>query len=370
MKFPWQLKLMEGGALDAEPVEVSKEEQILAVHDQDFNPIPGAEPPKEPPKEPDLNPDLNPPVDEPLPAEPKPVDEGEVVDELDVLKKYELDSRYDNVDAVIEDFKGSRAKTEQLAQAMKDAGYQTSDDPVQDLLDVMEAEQASRQPGFLTGAQPPAEVATGPSAGSGVAAPGQEPPPAPPRPGEKTFGFVTKYHEQLKWTPEFIAEMAGALAEHLPQPKAPEAPTPSVSREDMAALAKITNALLRDQMIQEHISDRQTRGEKLPRGYRQRLIDEVEKNPRIMERAWNGYILRRRSNGVMDDYASGILAERDPATGLSRAEADNAAAEQARVAADRRTVRGGEVPAAAGKPRVPSDRDLEHQIEEMGRKIL
>ena len=362
--------------MDDPEFQAPEEEAILAGLDTDLKPIPREKRLAAPDGNEEVEPQAN--------FEPKEEDEWEknisdieetaepeesedIADETELLKQL-TDGKYDSVDDLVSDYKGKNQQVEQLGELLKKAGYDVSDNPVQDLVDVLEQQMLSQAPGFLTGAQPPAQVV--PPVG------GATPPPVreePRRSGEgsyyNTANFISKY-PQLKWTPDFIKELTSVLSEHIGVPEAPKTDT-FASRQDMNAVADLNKRLFRDQMVNEHIIERMAKGEAVPRNYRAKLLSEVDKNPAQLERAWRGYVLRGRYNGIMDDFARSIQAERDPKTGLSRAESDAVANEQRKVASNKRTVKGGSSPPApGGKPKTPTVRDLEQALDQMGKKLL
>jgi hypothetical protein len=172
----------------------------------------------------------------------------------------------------------------------------------------------------------------------------------------------------VKWNDVFIQDLARTLSEHLPKSEAPKMDG-FVSRQDMDAVGGLIQNIFRDRMVDEHIIHRLQSGDKLPRDYRTRLTAEVQKNPALQERAWRSYVLRGNYNGVMDDYAKNILAERDPKTGLTAGETEAMADEHRRVATARKVERGAPTPAAP-KKKETAVKDLERQIEDLGKKIL
>ena len=62
--------------------------------------------------------------------------------------------------------------------------------------------------------------------------------------------------------------------------------------------------------------------------------------------------------------------ERDPDTGLSRAEATAMASERERLARQQRTVQGGDAPKGTPARKPKTAQDLERQIERMGRELI
>ena len=340
---------------------VGKEEEYLDSFDTDLKPrTPDQAPDPEPQKE--FNPDLVPERQDPeMPDEIGSDVTEEVTDEADLLRTL-TDGKYENVDDLVTDYKSRTTQIDELGERLRAAGYSVSDNPVQDLMDALEQQEMAKYPGFLTGAQPPEKVVP-PGGGTTYAQ------PQSPRPGEgsyyNTANFIAKY-PQLRWTPEFIKELTTAMGEHAAQPQMDGYTT----RQDVEALAKLNQRLFRDQMVNDHLLQRMSDGEKIPKNYRSQLVAEIDKNPALLERAWRGYVLRGQYNGVVDDYARSVQAGRDPNTGLSRAEATAQAREAQKVISARKVSTGGTPPQVAGKPRAKSLRDLEKDIEAVGRKLL
>ncbi len=298
---------------------------------------------------------------------PKPAEEEsevEELDEADILK----DSGYDKVEDLVEGHKAQAAQIAQITELMTAAGYQVSDNVMADMIETLEQQALAKQPGFLTGAQPEA------APNAEVVDPRGVHPPAPPAPspGEVPQQFTNALLAEfpsLKWHPSFVAKLAQAVGEHLP--KAAPAPTGDfISRQDMQVVATLNKNLFRDQMVNEHIIDRQATGEKLPANFRTRLRAEMDKNPKLLEQAWRGYLLRGSNNGVMDDYSRTLRADEDPNTGLTGAEADAAADEKTRMKTERKTMRGGDAPKTGGKKKAPSVVELESSIEALAKKVI
>jgi len=290
--------------------------------------------------------------------------ETETFDEVEHLKN--LGVNYESVDDLAAAFKDQQERINTLSENLTQAGFQVTDDVIQDLNDLAEKQVVSQQPSFLTGVEhtqpavPPQPVQpTAPTAPQ-AAPPGQVS-------YQATANFLGKYG-QLKWTPDFIRDLSTAMAE-FHQPAQKQDTTSFVSREDLNGVANMFKRTFRDSMIADHMVSRLARGDKLPTNYRDQLVSAVDKNPALLERAWQGYVARGRSNGFVDDYAKGILADRDPKTGLSGAETQAMARETEAAVAAKRTITGGEAPKAGGKPKQPTTRDMEMSIERMGKLL-
>ena len=72
----------------------------------------------------------------------------------------------------------------------------------------------------------------------------------------------------------------------------------------------------------------------------------------------------------MSEYAKHLLAERDPSTGLSGAEAEAQAEEMKRAVGEKKTLKGGTPPTGGGKKRKVTERDLEAQIVAMQKDLI
>jgi hypothetical protein len=176
-------------------------------------------------------------------------------------------------------------------------------------------------------------------------------------------------YPSLKWNEPFLNDLAQALRDNLGIPEVPKTDD-FASRGEVQRLEKMNRHLFEQALVQDHIIGRLNNGEKLPPDYRQRLAEQVERNPALMERAIRGYLIRGRATDVMSEYAKLIPVQRDPSTGLTEAER-LAKAEEHKLEANKRRLSGGNPPAkAGGKESQPSLRDLENAIEKVGRALI
>lgn len=354
--FGFARLIWDGGA----PPEggTSREEDILAALNQDLEPIPPDGSRQKVPEQQEFNEDLNPRLDLTEATKEEELTKEELLDELSLLKQFKLD-KYTKIEDALSDLSKARTQRDDVADLMKKAGLEVSDDPLQDLADMIEAKLAE-DAGLVSGTHTPKVSPSAPP-------PAAPTPPAAQRTGDGTRNFMARY-PTLKWTEPLLQDLAAALREHMEIPSATKTDD-FVSKNEIRPMAKMNQHLFEQAMIQDHIIARMSNGEKLPPNYRAQLTEQVQKNPQLMERAIRGYLIRGRAGDVMSEYAKAIPAAIDPSTGLTQAEKD-AQAEQLRLEASKRTIRGGDTPGKTGAPRNPSLRDLELSIERAGKKII
>jgi hypothetical protein len=132
--------------------DLTADERILAALNQDLEPMPPDGGKVTPPKAPDVNEDLNPRLDlvEPPKGAPKADDDDDKgaydLDEGELLKQYKLEGRYTKIEDALGALSKTRETVDTIAQLMKKAGLDPSDDPVQDLADLLEAKLAEGHP--------------------------------------------------------------------------------------------------------------------------------------------------------------------------------------------------------------------------------
>jgi hypothetical protein len=364
--------MLQGGSDDDPPnPEASEQEDILASLDQDLNPIAPDGNAQTPPKQAEFNEELEDhvlgtPAVAPTEEKQEADDEVSSVDEGDWLKNRNYEGKFNSVDEVADALDRLSQTHEALGELLRKKGYQVSDNPAQDLVDALEREAVEG-----LGVSPRAEAPSHPLLGDPTPPPAQPQPPAQepeqPRSYEHTANLLAKY-PGAKLTPEFLKLFALAANEYLPK-EASSAKSGVSWEEIQRGMVPVMQRLFRDRLISDHIADRVASGEKIPPQYRDRLRKAMEDNPTLVERAWRGYLIRGRHNGIMEDYARNILATKDE-KGLSGAETAALAEEQRRAAAEKKTLQGGSPPAAKGKKKAPTIRELEVMIEREGKKIL
>lgn len=347
---------------------LTEDEKILAAIDTDFNPLP---PDGNKQKIPDqqaindrLNDDLNPPIHKEEPKEEAAEEEEDAATAL--LKAHKLEE-YESLDDVLKDFASSREKVQVLSELMKKAKIDVSDDPLQDLNDMIE-QNMSGNTSLITGARPAAQTTDGGGQDTGTRSASTSQTQDSRRSGDGTRRFLDQY-KAMNWTEDVLKDLATALGEHLTLPEAPKTDG-FVLREEVEPLATMNRRLFEQTLVSDHIISRMAAGDKLPANYRSQLNEAIQKNQQPMERALRGFAIRGRAFDVMTDYAKGIPSSRDDKTGLDKGAANAMADETARLIRSKRTLKGGDAPSGKQGKREPSLRDLEFEIEKMGRKII
>ena len=291
--------------------------------------------------------------------------EEEVVEE-DPLEKYGLKDQYDSVEDGLKAISTNAGAVDALGDLLKRAGMDPSDDVIGDLTELLETNLEAEDPLF-GGKTAPAATPAAPVDPAAFTA------PLARQPGLAAVDFMTKY-PHLKWDKNFLTSLSAAMQDFTDTPEKIDtsAYVNAKSHKDTVdRLVNLNRRVFTEHLINEHIMDRMASGQDVPAGYRVSLKKQMAANPKPVERAYRGFVTRGTYNGVMGAYATSVLGSRSDNTGLSKAEEAALAKENEKAAAAKNTEKGrATAPAKGGTKTTKSLRDIENDLEAMGKKIL
>lgn len=332
------------------------EEEILKGYDTDFNPIEDdkKEVAKDEPKRSFQEEHLRQPdTEKPAPvAEERPSEE--ILDESEVLKKYGLDG-FETVDAAFEAWQAERAKQQRYFELIKEQGYQLSDTPMDDMIRGMQEELARKKTPWLIGERPTPETEK-----KKEERPAEEP-VHKPGPGEATYKFLNHpEYSKLNWNPQFLADLAGALGEHIQRPKEVETDGFATS-DELQGLVDLNKRMFRTMAIAEYMAERAASGEKLPAGFRGKVAEQIQRNPLAADRALISFATGGSYNGFIDEYVKGL--------GPLPKEVNDFAAEQEKLQRQKEALKGSSPAPAKSGTKEPSLSDLEAELESFNKLL-